>query len=687
VVMERWLHRPLNVHPRQVRLADRPRDQAMQVLAVLGELVSQSQAPSVDQITVGLGDDGIASVIERTLELVGIPARPAVGSPATQTRPVLLLKALTSFIEQRRLSDLAALLRHADVEVWLVKRLGAAKPWLTQLDRYIAEHLQPPRIGAWLGDAHRTAALAEAYGCLQELVGPAANERRPLAQWARPIAGLLAELYDAQPLRRHDEADEPIIDALNRIARVLRDMAELDECDAMGSPMTLAEAVAVVVMQLAHQQQPAEGRTAAVELLGWLELQLDDAPTLIITGMNEGSVPQSTHADAFLPDSIRRALGLMDNDRRAARDRMMLTAMMHSRPNVTLIAGRRTSGGDPLMPSRLLLACDEDRLAATVKAFYEPAEDPAAVPPMLVAGPRNALVIPPPQPLEPINRLRVTAFRDYLACPYRFYLRHVLQLVDRDDQAVEMDALLFGSVAHEVLGQFGRSDLANCHDPDPIRRLLEHELDGQIVARFGSQPDPVVLIQRQLMLHRLEHFARWQSEQSRAGWRILPEHIERELTAELPVDGEGFWIVGRIDRIDEHPEHGHRIIDYKTSDAPADPEQVHRRGPRDQRQWTDLQLPLYHRLVEGVGITGPRLLGYVRLPKTADNSDFCAAPWDDVELGEAMALATQIAGDIRAGRFWPPSEPPSYPDGFEGICMDGYLNRADVIGRLAEVTP
>src|SRR5690606_29814016 len=122
----------------------------------------------------------------------------------------------------------------------------------------------------------------------------------------------------------------------------------LDAEDGVVPHVTFAQAIDITLQRLAGQAVPTDSPRAAVELLGSLELQLDDAPALIVTGFNEGAMPQSQTADAFLPDSMRRALGLADNVRRLARDRMALEAIIASRPHVTLIAGRRSVEGDPL---------------------------------------------------------------------------------------------------------------------------------------------------------------------------------------------------------------------------------------------------------------------------------------------------------------------------------------------------
>ena len=448
----------------------------------------------------------------------------------------------------------------------------------------------------------------------------------------------------------------------------------------------LAEALRLTLSRLDQRVTEPEGGGAAIELLGWLELQLDDAPVLIVTGVNEGLVPQSITSDTFLPDHFRRALGLTDNRRRYARDLMMLEAILHSRAVVKLISGRRSGSNDPLVPSRLTLACDDQRLAAWVGTFYHAEASRAADTPLLLQpGDHSRFVIPTPQPpQQPIVSLPVTAFADYLACPYRFYLRHVLKLRAIDDAAIELDAAAFGSLAHRVLKAFGQAEVRDATDPTPIAKFLSARLDALIETRFGDNPRKVVLIQRELLRRRFGALAVWQARQRADGWRIQPEWVELDVEAKLHVDGQPFAITGRIDRIDAHRQLGFRVIDYKTGDTGKTPEQTHRTGAKGDKQWRDLQLPLYHTLARAAGVDGPIELGYVNVPKDLDSVGLAPADWSDEQIADAHVKAHEVVRNIRGGVFWPPAEPPAYEDGLEGICMDQCSDRAAVIAAQIE---
>lgn len=694
LLVDYWQDRLIDLDPEAVRIVDRPRDQAYETLRLLETFGGRFAA---DQVTVGIGDEEMSPIIERTLEIAGIPARTAVAREVSRTAPVMLLGALAGFLGSERFDDFAALLRHPDIEEYLIalsREQTSARPadasdifggWLTLLDRYITAHLQGRLSERWLGEPATTARLKHVWEAIRALAPADHQTPRPLPAWAPVITDALQRIYGRRELSRHDSSDRLLLLALQKVADAIREQADLDPGYAFIPRVTLADAVALLISRVAGASIPPASTGPAVELLGWLELQLDDAPALIVTGVNEGHIPESVRADAFLPDRARRCLGLMDNRRRFARDKYAMIAILHSREAVRLISGRRGGDDHPLTPSRLLLACPPEELPERVLRFYGPKHGEAAAPPVVLqAGKASRFIVPPPRPLpEPITTLRVTAFRDYLRCPYRFYLQHVLDLETLDDRAVELDAASFGNLAHGVLEAFGKSELAASTDAAAIEEFVLNELGAAIRYKHGPDPGAAVTIQAEQLRDRLRSFARWQAGEATRGWRILAQ--ERRVTAEIGVDGVPFTVTGQIDRIDVHESGRFRIADYKTGDAATDPIKVHVSGG----DWVDLQLPLYRVLAASLELPGTRgepELGFIQLPKDLSRVGFVEAAWSPADLGAAIEVAREVIRGVRAGNFWPPKYPVEFMEDFAGICLDG-CDREGAIeegDRLAE---
>lgn len=671
---ETWRDAPIPVATEQLEVADDPADQAA---AVMRALVNLDGRFCGEQITIGVPDQEVVPYIEQHLQQCEVPSRYAAGQAISQTAPYRLIDVVAAYLDGRRFSAFAALVRHPVVQEWLSADPEIQGDWLSELDRYYGEHL-PFQLGhQWLGEARAWANLKRVHQAVERLVSPF-DTPRALDQWSQPVADLLVGVFGRAPLDQDMEPDRTLLASCTAIHEVLAEHLKIPE--RLMPTLSGAEALRLVARRVDGASIPPPVRPGAVELLGWLELSLDDAPVMIVTGLNEGKIPASLNADLFLPNQMRRALGIEDNERRYARDAYALSVLVQSRAETKLIVGRRTAEGDPLAPSRLVFACDDPTIARRVMLCFAAEEKPAdlvSLPGALRPGEVSQFSVPRPPPLrEPITSMRVTEFKDYLGCPYRYYLKQQLRLEALDDTADELDGALFGSLAHEVLSQFGQSEASGSTDGEVIFAQLSVVLDDAMKDFYGKWPLPAIRVQVEQLRQRLKAFAAWQADWAGQGWRI--EHVETSPergTAALVVDGQPMYLRGRIDRIDVNRNGKRVIFDYKFSDRALSPERTHRK--RDEG-WVDLQLPLYRHLVVPLGITGPVDLGYIVLPKDTSRVGPILAEWTEADLREADCAAEGVVRKVRAGVFWPPAKtPPAFSEVFAAICQD------DQFGALA----
>lgn len=677
---EAWQEADVPLRDEQIEVVGGP---AAQATAVLRAIASLGRHYAAQQITVGVPDERIVSCLENQLAQCDIEARYGPGTPTSQSPPYRLLLAAAEYLETCRFAALAALVRHPAVTDWLAGREAEAD-WPTLLDTYYSRHFPGQPGDQWIGEEDVCQSLQRLSGEIRQLLGDLAGPRRSLDAWCQPILDLLLRVFGRQPLDSKNSSDRKILNACRQIHDVL--CGDRDIPPQLVPSVTAAEAIRLVLDQLSGQRIPPLPSPGAIELLGWLELPMDDAPVLIVTSFNEGVVPSSLNADLFLPNQLRRALGIEDNSRRYARDAYALSLLCQSREKLTIIAGRRTGEGDPLVPSRLLFATDPMTAAKRALRFFSgepPRSEPIVLPRALKPAAVSKLKVPPPRPLRRrITSMRVTEFRDYLACPYRYYLRHCLKLRCVSDCAEELDGLAFGSLVHDVLRLFGEGSLCTSTVPEKIGEFLSGALDELVRELYGSDPLPVIQVQVEQLRTRLMAFARWQADWAADGWRI--EYVEREPEegrAAIPVDGEPMLLRGRIDRIDVNQRTGvHAIFDYKSSNSPETPDKAH----RNKDGWIDLQLPLYRHLAAGMGIDGPLQLGYIVLPKDTKRVQGLLAEWTEEDLREADRRAEEVIRGIRAEAFWPPATPaPAWFEEFAAICQDGQLMAAGMFEEEA----
>ncbi len=687
LIPSQWTEVELPLADEQIERVDGPADQADAVWRWLAELGGRYRA---DEIVVGLPDERLAPQIERQLAQAGVAMRQAIGRKLPETGPYRLLRIAADYAARGRFRDLAALVRHPDVFEWLAGRLEkcglSSAGVLLELDRFATDRL-PARLDvSRLESDPQSAKILAIHKCCDEIASPLLAAPLKLAAWAERLRSVLLTVYGERKLDR--ESDRYLLASLAALRDACDELAAVRE--ELQPVLDAAAACRLALDSLADDGIAPPANPTAIELLGWLELPLDDAPALILTTFNEGFVPSAMSADAFLPNRLRQHLGLLDNDRRLARDAYALSVLLASRENLKLVVAHRDAEGNPLAPSRLLFAADTERVVARARKYFGelPPAPPrrnllaAAAPPL-----RESELAPPrPQALqEPLTALSVTQFRDYIACPYRFYLRNVVKLQPLSDAADELDGGAFGNLVHGVLEHFGRAEEAGLlratTDSAAIARYLEDRLDKIAAARFGKTARAAVRVQIEQARLRLAAFAQWQARRAEAGWRIVfsedSERSKEPLMAPFDVSGRPFTLRGRIDRIDYHEKlRVLAVLDYKTADAGLDPQRAHRRG----EEWIDLQLPLYRHLLRAAGLAvelddlAKIELGYILLPKDSLGVKHAPADWDEALLHSADERARQIIADILAERFWPPiMPPPALCEDLAAICQDHRL--------------
>jgi ATP-dependent helicase/nuclease subunit B len=648
-----WERRELTLEgfEQRVALAADPAAQADRVAA----LVSGYGQPS-GRLGVGVTDPEVLPVLEVALARAGFPVFNPEGESRRKDSLYHLLDTLAALAQDPSFPAVAALARCPDFMDFLAARAPefSAAQWLSGLDELHSRHLP-----ADLAAARLQAAKLVKYPELSPgLV--AVDEIRQLlltGALADAAANALGRIFAARTLDLGRPADARVLDAAGAWRQIVQ------ECAGLAATLEPAAWWELALRLFGDGTRTEEKPDGAVEMQGWLELLFEDAPHLVVAGFNDGRVPEAVAGDPFLPEALREKLGLKTNGARLARDAYVLAVLGDCRRTggrLDLLVGKVSAAGDPLRPSRLLLQCPDAELPARVEFLFR---DLAAG----RAGPswRRAWQLRPPKVPGP-TRLRVTAFRDYLQCPFRFYLKHGLHLSTVDLHKAELDAPDFGTLCHSALEAMAREpSLCACADPAELKAFLHQALEKEIRSRYGPNLTLPLLIQVESARQRLARAAEVQAAQRAAGWRI--EQAEKSFSLQLGP----MAVAGKIDRIERNELTGdRRVLDYKTADQPVTPLEAHARrlGRHDaavpacarfllgdqEWVWRDLQLPLY---LEALRAEGPVAAGYFNLPKAA--GDTAVSVWDGYDAfwrDAARRCAEGVAAAIAAGVFWPPTE-------------------------------
>lgn len=640
----------------QVHLCADPAGQAERI----ARLACAYAAPE-GLLAVGVADAEVLPPLEGALRRSGLAVFNPEGRAYRHDGLFHLLTALAAVARDPTFEAVETLARCPEFMAYLRGRLGESfslARWLAGMDDLRARHLPATLAAAreHAGELTRFPELGQALAGVEEV-------RSWLAQgsFAESVAGVLAALFSERkidPVREHDaQLEEEALAWMDTV----RACAEAGESF---SGLTKGDWWELALRLFGEGLRTEEKPPGAVELQGWLELPWEDAPHLVIAGINDGCVPESVAGDPYVPESLREQLGLKTNAARLARDNYLLQALAFSRAvggRLDLLFGKVSATGEPLRPSRLLLRCADHELPERVKfLFREPTLEGN------VLAWRRAWQLTPRRAPAP-TRVSVTALRGWLKCPLRFYFRHVLKMEAVDPVKSEMDAMDFGTFCHSALEAMGRDPaLRVCTNAAVLREFLRTEFDRQVRARFGAELTLPLLVQVESACQRLAKAAEVQAQECAEGWLIV--EVERKFEVKV---GE-LTVAGKIDRLERHTGTGAmRVLDYKTSDSAVSPAEVHLRnlrtgeimpewsqfsGSGKPRAWADLQLPLYlHALASEFG---PVIsCGYFNLPKATSETGLAVWEGYTIELQEsAWRCATGVCAAIQAGEFWPPRE-------------------------------
>jgi ATP-dependent helicase/nuclease subunit B len=671
---EHWTQRPLDLEAWGCQLQTLASSKA--AAAVIAESM-QSAVP--ESVLLGLADPTLNPIVVDALERANIPSYDPEGQALHIGGVGRLTELLCQLCDDHSTTTIRTLLQHPDIQQWL-KTTENSNELLRQLDRLFEDHLAPDLNTLIHFAARKTEpALLNALSQLNTLAADLVATRN----FPAALAQALQQIYAVKQIEPTGQIGTQWKEHADAIRALLNSAAEAEDLFPK-LPKDFSRSAFRQNLQRSrvYPDRPRE----AHDLLGWLELLWNDAPHLILAGLNEGIVPESIVGDAFLPEALREQLGLRTNAQRFARDAYLLEALCRRRAgeqgHIDILVPQTADDQTPLKPSRLLFQGAPDTLLSRTRQLFRETEDNSAD-----IEHSAAWQLSPPPGLPLPETISVSAFKSYLQCPFRFFLRHILKMRSVDVATRELNPAAFGTLVHDTLDQLKGQTFDSSTDQATLVKKLHAIAEQMLKHRYGDKLSFALRLQHEAIMARIIAFCEHQIEDAKANGSI--KILDTEEPFEIPLDG--FTVKGRIDRIDQRRERL-ELIDYKTSNSPANPEKTHlavvaKKAPpkhlpdeaffdHDGKtyRWTDLQLPLYVLAKRESGSERPAV-AYFNLAQTQEKSGI--ERWEgftDSHLDSARACAAAVIEQIKAGIFWPPNQDiheayddfaPLFPDGIE----------------------
>lgn len=661
---------------------------------------------------IGIPNPKLLPSIERRLVTAGLHSYDPAGRQLSHEGIYHLLSLLSELISGERFATLAQMLRCPGVGQALASISGAtslrSEILLVAADEFASDHLPQDLSDAVtilnelsksgsqaetqsgfhrLGLEERQAALAAVLRGARSLV---ARMRR--GNLMEELRDFLIAVYADRRFSPHDQETAVLSTFADTLYALETDLTAVS--GAFPAPLNLRDRVKLLLSAFGEQHIYPDRHPDSVLLSGWLELLWEDAPHLIVAGMNDQVVPESVVGHAYLPNSARTHLGVLDNASRYARDAYLLTVLVETRREhgrLDLLVAQHDTESVPMRPSRLLFQCPDDQLAGRTLSLFE-ATQPSSSPLARTVAWQLKPQLPPPDH-RIYQSISVTDFKSYLFCPFHYYLKRGLGMEPVEARNGELNAADFGTAIHEALNEFGRNaSLAQSEDVGEITTALCDALDRWFTRKYGTQLSTPLFIQRESARRRLSYWAQIEAEERKKGWQIVSTE-DRIGGSNWPWQIGGMAIHGRVDRIERHPENGLRVLDFKTSSFDGTKkdaiQKAHLSGiPRGQTpeslpawmlaeakegnlsRWIDLQVPLYCLALGQRFPNTPITAGYGLIGKAVEAVGIDL--WTDLDsslLTSAQICAEGVVQSIRDGIFWPPATKAPEWDNFSDLLF------------------
>ncbi len=313
--------------------------------------------------------------------------------------------------------------------------------------------------------------------------------------------------------------------------------------------------------------RPAFGYNKNIVIWGTPEARLQQADTVILAGLTEGSWPISPDTGVWLSRPMRGQLGLTPPERRIGlSSHDFVQAMCGTKVFLTYSS---ESNGSPNIPSRWLIRLENllkgafknndilDKLHDSPYLSWVDALDNIHVKPKPASRPAPK----PPVSIRP-KTISVTDAEKWIRDPYAIYGKYILNLKRLSKIDEDFDNAERGTLIHQLLHDFTQATadgfLGKPHD-------IMSELLDKTIDRLKDRPLLYTFWGNRLRYIGMQ-FVDFEIERRKM---LRPVLSEKDGQMVLATSQGNFTLKARCDRIDLTNEQQAIIVDYKTSASSA----------------------------------------------------------------------------------------------------------------------
>ncbi|MCK5852667.1 PD-(D/E)XK nuclease family protein [bacterium] len=658
----------INFQINSIRFLNSPNEQADEILNIIGD---HTENRGYGDFVISAPDSQTHRPMVQVLESASINCHNAAGISFKETEIGCLLSSLANCLEKDgcEIESFFEFINHPLIENLIIRNFKINSIELynklsNKIFRKVCKHkieIIEEKTFHFFSDEKYPLVKQIPEFIFKEIISPLSAKAK-IIDWPTKINTVFKKIFSAQFVLPNNINISVHQDALDKWMQLSDEIVSSripwkENCDAKTSILRF-------LSLLKNTALIPKSTGPVIDITGWLEIALDDSPIIIVAGFNEGIVPEKFSADPFLPNSLREKLNLPNYNSRFLRDKYLTKCITEKTGNSYFIAGRRSAENDPLKPGKILFCQDFENQAKILKQFYAPEKNEQKNNELGTQSIKNAEcnqhfgsinTLQQTTPLELpkefklnidfLNSLSVSAINDYLTCPFKFYLKRIQKIYAPDVFSNELEGVDIGNIIHHIIYkniEFIHSE----ENDDTTAQVLIEDLNNILIELYGEPLNPIIQIQRENLVRRLEAFVPAFREIFN-GWEIMKNRentkmAEYTIFPELEIAGEKVKIKGVVDLIEKNNENIFRIIDFKTGSKAKRKNDVF---ASKKEQWKDIQLILYALWFSQKYGFEPEI-AFFNIPPDAEKIKYETIEFEDEEIEAAISFVKDVLKEI-----------------------------------------
>jgi len=316
---------------------------------------------------------------------------------------------------------------------------------------------------------------------------------------------------------------------------------------------------------LDFQGKPFQG----LQLMGMLESRVLDFETVILTSVNEGTLPAGKSNNSFIPYDLKKSFNLPTYKEKDAIYTYHFYHLLQRAKKIYLLHDSDTESRMGGEKSRFLIQLEVEKQA------LHTINNSVVIPDVPKIEKQLQRIQKTPEMLEILKKraekgFSPSALTTYMRNPIDFYRQYILGIRDKDEVEETVAYNTLGTVVHDTLEAFYTSltgqELTLVHLQDFLNRTPQ-EVARQFEKTYSKAPisKGQNLLIFEVVKRYVINFLKMEIKAVENGKTIEIKEIESNLTASLNIAELNFPvnIGGKVDRVDL-VDGILRIIDYKT---------------------------------------------------------------------------------------------------------------------------